>query len=124
MSFQTADGMWHESENATKDCGLPACIVQQEVLVQLHRAHLKSVQPRHHGKVGAIQKFRVGITRACQRQEIAVPQDKLQITYHSITPDIDCEQCAAKGSANAHDTKRHVERTSKHTKLINVMQES
>ena len=73
--------MWHESQNATKDCGLPACIVQQEMLVQLHRAHLKSVQPRHHGKVGAVQKFRVGITRACQRQKIAVPQDKLQITY-------------------------------------------
>ena len=104
MPPQTADGMWHGSVNTTKHSGLSVCIVQQEVLIQLHCAHLKLAQPRHHGMVSAIQKFRVGITRACQRQKIAVPQDKLQITHHSITPAIDGEQYAAKGLANAHDT--------------------
>lgn len=110
--------MWHESVHTIKHSGLSACILQQKVLFQLHRAHLKLAQPRHHGMVSAIQKFRVGITRACQCQKIAIPQDKLQITHQSITPAIDCEQYAAKRLANAHDTKRYVETASKHTGLM------
>lgn len=93
MSSQTADGMLHESVNTTNHSGLSAFACQQELLIRLHCAHLKLAQPGHHGNVSAIQKFRVGITRACQRQKIAVAQDKLQITDLSITPAIDCEAC-------------------------------
>jgi len=75
--------MWHECVSTA---------IHQELLIQLHRAHLKFAQPWHHGKVHAVQEFRVGITRACQRQKIAVPQDKLQIKYHSITSAMCCEQ--------------------------------